>query len=49
MQMKQVYQTDLFRDPPEGVMVNHRFIIKNKIGKGSFGSIFRGKKVIQNH
>ncbi|CDW91547.1 casein kinase i [Stylonychia lemnae] len=41
MQLKQVYQTDLFRDPPEGVLVNHRFIIKQKIGKGSFGSVFK--------
>eukprot|EP00347_Sterkiella_histriomuscorum_P020683 403336876 len=43
MQMKQIYQTDLFRDPPEGVLVNHRFIIKNKIGRGSFGSIFKAR------
>ena len=37
------YPTDQFKEPPEGVLVNNRFILKNKVGRGSFGCVFRGK------
>jgi serine/threonine protein kinase len=37
-----LYQTDQFKDPPEGVLVNNRYILKNKVGKGSFGCVFKG-------
>ncbi len=42
------YQTDLFRDPPEGVLVNNRFILRQKIGKGSFGCVFKGNRNLVN-
>lgn len=34
--------TDNFRAPPEGVLVNNRFVLKNKLGQGSFGCVFKG-------
>ncbi len=40
-----MYQADQFKDPPEGVLVNNRFVIKSKIGKGSFGCVFKGMLV----
>lgn len=40
-----VYQTDQFKDPPEGVLVNNRFILRQRVGKGSFGCVFKGKRI----
>ena len=37
-----IYQTDNFKDPPEGVLINNRYILKGRIGKGSFGCVFKG-------
>jgi hypothetical protein len=37
-----MYQADQFKDPPDGVLVNNRFVIKAKVGKGSFGCVFKG-------
>ena len=39
----QTYQTDLFKDPPEGSVINNRFILRGRIGKGSFGCVFKGE------
>ncbi len=36
------YMSDNFRAPPEGVLVNNRFVLKNKLGQGSFGCVFKG-------
>ena len=40
-----MYQADNFKDPPEGVLVNNRFVIKAKVGKGSFGCVFKGNSL----
>jgi hypothetical protein len=38
----QGYQTDLFKDPPEGSLINGRFVLRGRIGRGSFGCVFKG-------